>query len=673
MPEPPPTRREEIVETLHGVEIADPYRWLEESQSVETRAWLEAQNAFTRNDLDAWPGRESLWRRLSELMTVDSVTEPVVRDGTYLFLRQRREQQLAAICRRVGPRGVDEILIDPADLSRDGSITVTLLDVAPDASILVYGVRQGGEDEMAIRLFDMAARRDLPDCLPRGNYFGVELRHDLTGFYYSTMTPDGPRIRCRMLGSPSDADEEIFGVGYDPGKIIFTSLSDDGRFLLITVLYGSAARQTELHLLDISAGGPVRPVIAGVEARFLGTVAGGRLYLETNWDAPNGRILRADLSDLRQESWQEIVAESGDPIQNVFAAGGRLFVHYIHNVSSQIACFDPDGARLPDVPLPDTGTVTWLSGRWREEEIVFGFTSFDTPLTIFRYSVSHGICEEWAHTETSADIERLRVRQVWFESRDGTRVPMFLVHDRDLARDGNRPTLLTGYGGFLNSLTPSFSAATVLWVESGGVYAVANLRGGGEFGEAWHQAGMLEKKQNVFDDFIAAAEFLIRENYTRPERLAIAGGSNGGLLVGAVMSQRPKLMRAVVCSYPLLDMLRYQRFLKARFWVPEYGSSDDPDDFAVLHAYSPYHNVRLNEEYPAVLFVTGDADTRVDPLHARKMTALLQWSTRSDRPVLLLCDMEAGHIRTRPRAKEIDDLVDRYSFLFRELGVARST
>lgn len=668
---PPPTRADNVKEVLHGVEVVDPYRWLEDQQSPETRAWIEAQNQYTQSLLGTWPGREPLKQRLTGLIRTDRIGTPQVRRGRYFFFKRLADQDLSVLYVRQGIKGKDEVLIDPHPMSPDHTTSVTLEDVSPDGRLLAYGVREGGQDEISVNLLDVDTRKNLPDRLPKGRYFDVVVKADRTGLYYSRLDAEGPRVYYHAFGSDPAKDAEVFGQGYGPGIIIALNLSEDGRYLLIHVLHGSAADQTEVYFQDVVRQGPVTPVVNDLKARFFGQIGGDRLYLHTNWEAPHGRVLVVDLGNPARDHWREVIPQSSDAvIDGVALAGGRLFVNYLQNVRSLVKVFTPTGRLVREIAFPSLGTVSGISGRWSSPEAFFAFTSFHIPTTIYRYQVASGKQDIWARLQVPVDSSQFEVKQVWYESRDKTKVPMFLVYKKGIKLDGSNPTLLTGYGGFNLSSTPFFSSTAVVWAEHGGVYAVANLRGGGEFGEDWHRAGMREKKQNVFDDFLAAAEWLVQNGYTKPEKLAISGGSNGGLLVGAALTQRPDLFRAVVCSYPLLDMLRYHKFLVARFWVPEYGSADDPDQFRTLYAYSPYQQVKPGTKYPAVLFITGDSDTRVDPLHARKMAARLQAATGSDRPVLLHYDTKSGHSGGQPVSKQIEDLTDSLSFLFWQLGVA---
>jgi prolyl oligopeptidase len=660
----PETRRTAVVDTLHGVPVSDDYRWLEDQQSPDTRAWIDAQNVHTQSVLGALPGRTALQQRLNELLRVDAVSEPIERGGRYFFMRRAADQQLFVIYMREGAAGVDRKLIDPHGMSPDQRTSVALMGVTADGGVVTYSVRQGGEDEMEVRFFDVATGQDLEYRLPRARYFGAEMTPDRKAVYYSRYDSAGPRIRYHAMGSDPASDETIFGEGLGPDKIAASALTEDGHWLGIVVFHGAAADRTEVWYRDLRRGGPIRPLVNDIDARFFPTIAGDDVILQTNWNAPNGRLLRVSLARPERSQWREIVPQSNAVIEGVNTVGGRLFVNLLDSVRSHLVIYDIDGRRLSEIALPTLGSVPSVSGRWTSPEAFFTFTSFYVPPTTFRYDVSTGERTEWFKPRVPIHADSLQVDQVWYASKDGTRVPMFLVHRTDIALNGENPALLTGYGGFAVSLTPGFTPEAVITAERGGVFALANLRGGGEFGEEWHRAGMLDRKQNVFDDFIAAAEWLVAQRYTNPGRLGIVGGSNGGLLVGAALTQRPDLFQAVICEYPLLDMLRYHRFLVAQFWVPEYGSADVEAQFRPLLAYSPYQNVKDGTDYPAVLFITGDGDTRVAPLHARKMTARLQAATSGARPILLLYDTKSGHSGGAPVGKQIEDLTDMLQFFF---------
>ncbi|MFQ5454294.1 MAG: prolyl oligopeptidase family protein [Candidatus Zixiibacteriota bacterium] len=461
----------------------------------------------------------------------------------------------------------------------------------------------------------------------------------------------------------------IFGEEYDSEKIISSSLSEDGHYLIMSLYYGSSGSKTEIYYKDLFNDTPVIPLVNDIDAEFYGSVAGDIMYMKTNWKASNWRIIAADLTNPSKENWSEVIPNSEAVIENFSLTGGKIFVNYLENVNSHVEIYTPDGKEAGEISFPSLGTVSGVYGHWDGNEAFYQFTSFHIPSTIYHYDLSTDEQEIWAQQNVPVNTDNIEVKQIWFQSKDGTKVPMFVVHKKGLELDGNNPTYLTGYGGFNSSYKPYFSSTAVLWVEQGGIYVVTNLRGGGEFGDAWHRAAMFEKKQNTFDDFIAAAEWLIENKYTSPSKLAIAGGSNGGLLVGAALTQRPDLFQAVLCSYPLLDMLRYHKFLVGSFWISEYGSADSAEQFEYIYKYSPYHNVHQGTKYPSVFFVTGDADTRVDPCHARKMTALLQSATTPDNPVLLYYDTKAGHSRGTPLTKRIDDQVVKIGFLSWQLGM----
>jgi len=667
---PPPTRRDNTQEVLHGVTVADPYRWLEDQNSPDTRAWLTAQNAYTHSLLDAWPGRARLEKELTGLFKVERIRPPFERNDRFFYRKRAADQEQYVIYMRQGLTGKEKVLIDPNPMSADHSTNVDIFDVSKDGKLMAYMIRQGGKDETEVRIMNVDTGKDLPDVLPAALYYDFSFLPDNSGFYYSTMLDDGPRVRFHRMGTPVSSDEEVFGKGYKKEAIVVGDSTLDGHYLVIQVLHGSSADKTEVWLQDLVKKGPIVPVIKDIDARFFAFPGGDQLYLQTNWKAPKGRVLAVPLASPALDKAREIVAESDNAIDSVALADGKLLVSYVKNASSQVKLFNADGKAAGEMMFPALGSVSEIQSRWDLKNVFFSFSSFAIPPTVYRYESQSGEQTVWAKPQVPVDSASIEVEQVWVTSKDGTKVPMFLVHGKGMKLDGERPTMLTGYGGFVVSNTPYFDPDAILFAERGGVYALANLRGGGEFGEAWHKAGMRDKKQNVFDDFIAASEWLIQNKYTQPSKLSILGGSNGGLLVGAALTQRPDLYRAVVCWHPLLDMLRYDKFMEAQFWVSEYGSADDPEQFRWLYAYSPYQHVKKGVDYPAVLFMTGDGDTRVAPLHARKMTALLQADTGSDRPIMLRYELTAGHSAGRSVSQSIGDDVDELSFLFWQLGVA---
>jgi prolyl oligopeptidase len=670
---PPPSPAHPVTDTLHGVAITDPYRWLEDQNSPETRAWLDAQIQYTQTFLSRIPVRDKVKQRLTELTRIDSYGLPTERQGRYFFSRRLAHENRGSICVRTGLDGKDEVLVNPADVSadvgKDETATVFIGGITRDGKLLTYGIRHGGEDEEEYRILNLETRQLLADSLPRARYFGMAIKADHSGFFYSRYTSAiGTRVYYHAMDKPAAQDREIFGEGHGPDTIIGAELSEDGRYLLITVEIGVPPKKVEVWVQDVVGGGPLRPIVNDVDAEFRPFIRGDRIYLWTNWNAPNWRILSAGLHDPARAKWKETVPESKWPIDSATGVAGRLFVKYLEDVNSRVKQYDAAGKYLGDLKLPGIGSVFGPDGRWDSDEAFFYYTSFADPGAIYRYTPSRESEQVWFRAAIPIHPEDFEVEQVWYESKDKTRVPMFLVYRKGLQLDGQRPVFLTGYGGFSSSEVPAFSRAAAVWTEMGGVFAQPNLRGGGEFGEKWHRAGMFEKKQNVFDDFIAAAEWLVSNHYTEPRRIAIEGVSNGGLLVGAAMTERPDLFGAVVCGYPLLDMLRYQKFKVGGYWVTEYGSADDARQFPYLRLYSPYQNVHKGTKYPAVMFMSGDFDTRVDPLHARKMTALMQASTGGDRPILLKYDTKSGHSGGKPVNQQIEDDADWISFLWDEVG-----
>jgi prolyl oligopeptidase len=666
----PESRSDQTVDILHGKRVPDPYRWLEDQKSAETRAWIDKQVAYTRSLLDPLPVRKPIADRLSELTRVDTALVPLVRSGIYFYRRKSASQNQSDIYMRRGADGAEKLLVDVNGMTPDGSKSASLIDASADGKLLAYGIRTGGRDEMVLRLMDVETGKPLPDDFPEARYSGFVFDPQGKGFYYALVTPKGPRLRHHRYGTAVSEDREVFGEGMGPQLYIHVAAQPEARHMVITIWFGSASK-TDLYIKEIAGDAAPVPVVTGVDALFVGATSGNRLYIQTTWNAPKGRVMVADLARTGREHWREFVPEGKSNLERFVAAGRNLLAVYVDAAATRIDVFDPEGKRVREVPLPAKGTATSFQPSGDNDgDVCFLFVSFAYPARVYRYNSGSGKLETWYASRTPIRGEDFAVRQVWYESKDKTRIPMFLAHKKGLTEDGKRPVLLTGYGGFTVSLTPYFATGLVVWMEAGGVVAVPNLRGGGEFGEEWHRAGMLARKQNVFDDFLAAAEWLIANRYTKPSRLAISGYSNGGLLVGAAAIQRPELFQAVICGAPLLDMIRYHQFLVARWWVPEYGSSDDPAQFEFLLRYSPYHNVEHGAKYPAILFVTGDSDTRVHPLHARKMAARMQAATGSGRPILLHYDTSAGHAGGKPVDRQIADKADELAFLFSQLNVA---
>jgi prolyl oligopeptidase len=679
---PPNAKIAPVEDTIQGHKIVDRYRYLENPNDPDTRLFVEQELSYTRAILDPLPGRDKINARLSQLLEIGTVGTPQMGGKYYFHTRREGNQNQPMLYVREGLNGDDRVLVDVSKLAADGTIALDWWYASEDGKYVAYGTSPSGSEQSTLHLVESATGKVLPDSIERTSAASLAWKRDNSGFYYTRYpkkgdVPEGQEVYNRhvfyhALGADPAQDPLIFGEGLDPQWWPDVSLSDDGRWLLIDV--GDGLTKTEMYLQDLQSKNPPVKITAGKDFLYSADFLQGKLYITTNEDAPRYRVFVADAANPKRENWKEIIPQADAVLQNASVAGGKLLVQYEHNATSELKLFGLDGKKLADIPLPALGAVFGSSGRYDRNEIFFGFQSFTVPPSIYRVDLTDVKSALWAKVDApSIDPSAYDVQQVWYSSKDGTKVPMFVVSKKGIEKNGKNPTLLTGYGGFNISMTPSFSRSMYLWMEHGGIYAVANLRGGAEFGEDWHRAGMLDKKQNVFDDFIAAGEYLIAQKYTDRDHLAISGGSNGGLLMGAMITQRPDLFRAVVCSVPLLDMLRYQNFKIAKLWIPEYGSAEDAKQFDWLYAYSPYHHVKPGVEYPAILFMTGDTDTRVDPMHAKKMAALMQAEAKNgasrERPILLRIDIKAGHGQGKPVTKQIEESTDMYSFLFWQLGM----
>ncbi len=671
-----------VEDALYGHKIVDPYRYLENADDSDTRQYVEQELAYTRSLLDPLPGRDRINARLSQLLSIGTVGAPQVGGKYYFYTRREGNQNQPVLYVREGLNGTDRVLVDVNTMSADGTVALDWWFASDDGRYVAYGTSASGSEVSTLRIIETASGKLLPDSIERTRAASLAWKPDNSGFFYTRYpkkgdVPAGQEVYNRhvfyhALGTDPARDQLIFGEGRDPEWWPNVTLSEDGRWLLIDEAHGWT--KTALFLQDLAAKTPPVEITTGKDFLYSGDFFQGKLYITTNEDAPRYRVFVADATNPKRENWKEIIPQSEAVLQNASVTGGKLFAQFEHNATSELSLFALDGKKLTDVPLPGLGDVRTVTGRYDRDQVFFEFESFTVPPSVYRYELKQRATNLWAKVDApSIDPNAFQVEQVWYASKDGTKVPMFVVSKKGLARTGRNPTLLYGYGGFNISLKPTFNRSLYLWMEHGGIYAVANLRGGSEFGEDWHRAGMLDKKQNVFDDFIAAAEYLIAERYTDHDHLAIHGGSNGGLLMGAMITQRPDLFRAVVCAVPLLDMLRYQNFQIAKLWIPEYGSADDPKQFEWLYAYSPYHHVKPGQEYPAILFMTADTDTRVDPMHAKKMAALLQAEAKNgasrERPILLRIETKAGHGQGKPVTKQIEESTDMYSFLFWQLGM----
>jgi prolyl oligopeptidase len=674
---PPGTRQDNVAGVLHGERIVDPYRWLEDGDSSETKRWVEEQNSYTRALLDAVPGRDRLEAQLEELLRIGDISTPAVRRQRYFYERREGEQNQPVLYLREGGAG-DRALIDPNQLNAEGTTALDWWYPSQDGTLLAYGLSEGGDERSTLHVLDVDRGADLPGTITGTRAASVAWLPDNTGFYYTRYPLPGQvpaeeenyhrHVYFHRLGDDPAGDDEVFGAGRDPTDWPSVSLSTDGRHLLITVSRGWDRSDCYVRM-ESPQPGPFIPLIE--QEQVLNSIQDveGTIYLHTNLNAPRYCLFAVDPERPEREHWRELVSEHPRAVlEEVHIGGGHMLLTYLDHASSRLEVRDLGGDAAVAIPLPSLGSVGGISGEWDGDEAFFAFSSFTTPTQIYRYSFESSL-SIWASVDAPGKADSFDVRQVIYPSKDGTSISMFVVAPKDLALDGTNAAVLSGYGGFNISMTPAFSRTLRFWLERGGVYAVPNLRGGGEYGEEWHQAGMLGKKQNVFDDFIAAAEYLCHEGYTSPQRLGISGGSNGGLLIGAAITQRPELFRAAVCAVPLLDMLRYHNFQIARLWIAEYGSAEDPEQFRWLRAYSPYQHVQDSVAYPAVLLLTGESDTRVDPMHARKMAARLQAASASGHPVLLRVETAAGHGAGRPRSKTLAEQTDVWSFFCWQLGV----
>ena len=673
----PAARKADVVDDYHGTKVADPYRWLEDPDSAETAAWVEAENRLTASFLEG-AGREAIRKRLRELVDYPRVSVPERHGRRYFYQRNTGLQDQSVLYVREEKDGRERVLLDPNMLSPDGTMALTATSATRDGALLAYSVSRGGSDWQEIHVRDVSTGEDRPDHLRWAKFTSMAWTPDNRGFYYTRFPEPGTvppgdenyfaRLYHHRLGGPQAEDTLVYERPEEKELFFGGAVTRDGRFLVVVVYRGSSEK-SEVHVRDLGKpGAPWTPVFTGfADAWSFVDELDGRFYFLTDRDAPLGRIVGVDLG--RGETRPvEVVGAGKDKLEAAAVVGRTIVALRLRDASSRVELHGLDGRPKGEVELPAIGSVAGLTGEPDHDEMFLGFTSFTHPATPFRYDFATGRLAPFEKTAGRIDGAAYEVEQVFYPSKDGTRVSMFLVRRKGLPRDGRRPTLLYGYGGFNVSMTPAFSSSLFVWLERGGVYALANLRGGGEYGEEWHRAGMLERKQNVFDDFLAAAEWLVASGWTKPFRLAIQGGSNGGLLVAAAMTQRPELFGAVVCEVPVADMLRYHRFTVGRFWIPEYGSADDPAMFPVLLGYSPLHNVKDGVAYPPVLVTTADTDDRVAPGMAKKLAARLQAATDGTRPALIRVETKAGHGAGKPISKLIDEKADVYRFLLLALG-----
>ena len=676
----PKTKRLDLVETLHGVEVADPYRWLEDDHAEDTKAWVEAQNQLSEAYFADAPGREWIEKRLTELWDYDKIGLPRKVAGRMFFTKKTGLQNQSVLFWQEDRADAEpQVLLDPNTLSDDGTIALSSWRVSEDGKLLAYGLSEGGSDWNEWKVRQVDTGRDLGDHLKWIKFSGATWKRDSSGFFYSRYPEPkegealeavnlNQKVYFHKIGDPQSADRLVYERPEEPKWGYGLATTEDGRYLTLSV-WESSGDKNAFFVQDLKAGddAPFVEVITEIDDEY--SLLGNDdtvFYFKTNLDAPNGRVIAIDTAKPGAEP-REIIAESKNPIDDVNLIGEQILVTYMIDVLARVKVFDLHGKELREVELPGVGSIWGFGGRRDAKETFYYFSGYTTPGSVYRYNLENDESSVFAQPEVDFDPAKYETKQVFYQSKDGTRIPMFLTHRKGIELNGQNPTYLYGYGGFNISLTPYFSSAMATWLEMGGVYAVANLRGGGEYGESWHLAGTKEKKQNVFDDFQAAAEFLIAEKYTSTPKLAIAGGSNGGLLVGTCINQRPDLYGAAIAQVGVFDMLRFHKFTIGWAWTEDFGDPDNAEEFPALFAYSPYHRTQTAQPYPPTLITTADHDDRVFPAHSFKFGAALQHAQTGDEPILMRIETKAGHGAGKPTSKQIEEIVDKWSFLVREL------
>jgi prolyl oligopeptidase len=673
LPAPPATQTTLVVDNYFGKNIVDNYRWLEDAKSPETRTFIEVQNAYTQRYLKQAHIRSEVVDDLDALEHVARWSAPIERNGALFFTKRLAGEEQSSIYIRRTYTGKDERLIDPAQLSRDPNTSVSLSAVSHDGSLLVYGLRQGGADETALHVYNVKTGKTLDDELPAGLYRSVAFTPDNSAFFYAIQKRPGTLLYQHKLGDRPSRDELLFGHEFrgetlGPIDLFSASVTDDQHYLVVTINRGVPARRVDIVFKDLTRPGTFFEILIwGVESRFSAIRAENAWYVLTDYKSPNYRILKAD-PGIVVDSWTPIIPESTDVTDDFSIAGNKIYVRRFHDVQSEITAYTLAGKAAGKVSLDGIGTTSGIFGRPGQRYAWFSFESFIQPPTLYRLDTLTGRHDIFAQPKIPFNPAEYTLKQVFYTSKDGTKVPMFIGGKKGIRQDGSLRLLMTGYGGFNLSMAPRWNPEWAWWMSQGGWFAQPNMRGGGEYGEKWHTQGMFEKKQNVFDDWFAAARYLIDNKYTSPAHFAITGRSNGGLLMGASFTQHPELFAAVWCGYPLLDMLRYQKFEQGPQWTTEYGSAENEKQFAFLLKYSPYQNVKAGTAYPAIMFFTGDSDTRVDPLHARKMTPLVQSVNTSGRPILLHYSLAGGHSDGVSVEQAVQDHADEMTFLWTESG-----
>ena len=680
----PDTKKGDQTDEYHGTRVADPYRWLEDDvrTSKDVAAWVEAENKVTNAFLETIPEREAIKKRITELWNYEKISAPFKVGGRYFFFKNDGLQNQSAMFVQDALDAEPKLLLDPNTWSKDGTVALAGMALTDDAKFLAYGTADAGSDWNTWKVFDVAAGKTVADELKWVKFSGASWTLDGKGFYYSRFPEpkkdaafqslnENQALYFHTLGTPQSDDKLVYERPDNPKWTVGGSVTEDGKFLIISVGDGTTSRKARVAYQDLTdpKSKPV-DLVANHENKFnfLGN-DGGVFYFQTDYKAPKYQIVAIDTAKPEPKDWKTIVPEANEVLDSTDLVGNRFICSYLKDAKTAVKVYEVDGKFVRDVALPGIGTASGFSGKRTDTETFYSFSSFDSPTRIYRYDVPTGESKLIRQAKVKFNPDDYEVKQVFYASKDGTKVPMFLAHKKGLKLDGSNPTLLYGYGGFNISLTPGFSVSRLQWMEMGGVLAVANLRGGGEYGEAWHRAGTKLQKQNVFDDFIAAAEYLVKEKYTSPKKLAIQGGSNGGLLVGACLTQRPDLFGACLPAVGVMDMLRFQKFTAGRFWVDDYGSSDNKSEFEALYKFSPYHVLLKNgpKAYPATMVTTADTDDRVVPGHSFKFAAALQAMQTGPAPVLIRIETKAGHGAGKPTAKVIEEVADQWAFLVKTL------
>jgi prolyl oligopeptidase len=676
----PPARKSDQVDDYHGVKVADPYRWLEDLDSEETRNWVEAENKLSFGYLAAIPERNALKERLTKLWNYEKYGIPFKEGNRYFYTRNSGLQNQAVLYTVTSLDAQPQMVLDPNTLSADGTVALSGLQVSPDGKFIAYSLSASGSDWQEWKVRDVETSKDLSDHLKWVKFSGASWTRDGKGFFYSRYDePKGDTLKStnyfqkvyfHKLGTLQTEDVLVYERPDQKDWLFGGTVTDDGNYLIITVFQGTDVK-SRVYYKDLKAKDtPVVKLLDDFDAAY-NFVAneGSRFWFQTDLQAPRGKLIEIDTAKPARSNWKVVVPEGKETLQGTSFVNNKFVLNYLKDAYTQVKIYDVNGKLVNEVGFPEIGSAAGFGGKATDKETFYAFTSFTTPTTIYRYDMTTGKSTIFRQPKVDFNPADYETKQVFYKSKDGTKVPMFITHKKGLKLDGNNPTFLYGYGGFNISLTPAFSVGNLVWMELGGVYAQPNLRGGGEYGEDWHQAGMKLKKQNVFDDFIAAAQWLIDNKYTSAPKLAIGGGSNGGLLVGAALTQRPDLFGAALPAVGVMDMLRFQTFTIGWAWVSDYGSSDNPEEFNALYAYSPLHNIKPGTSYPPTMITTADHDDRVWPGHSFKFAAALQAAQAGDAPILIRIETKAGHGAGKPTSKLIEETADRWAFLVKTLDM----